>query len=119
GTYLLVKPDGKKYWRLKYQLDGKERLYSLGVFPKITLEAAIVARDSARALIRKRIHPIDAKRGARAKAATAQAIFQLGLAVNGGLIIETDTNALTLTLPQTQALAAFFAAINEHKKESE
>ncbi len=35
SIYILVKPDGKKYWRFRYHLAGKEGLYSLGVFPKV------------------------------------------------------------------------------------
>lgn len=30
GLFLLIKPDGKKYWRLKYMYAGKEKLTSLG-----------------------------------------------------------------------------------------
>ncbi len=31
GLYLLVYQDGKKYWRLKYRIHGKEKLISLGI----------------------------------------------------------------------------------------
>lgn len=31
GMYLLVKPNGSKYWRLKYRIAGKEKLLSIGV----------------------------------------------------------------------------------------
>jgi hypothetical protein len=34
GLYLLVKPDGAKYWRLKYRHAGKEKLLALGVYPQ-------------------------------------------------------------------------------------
>ena len=30
GMHLLVKPDGAKYWRLKYQFAGKEKLFAIG-----------------------------------------------------------------------------------------
>ena len=32
GLYLLVNPNGSKYWRMKYRFQGKEKLLSLGVF---------------------------------------------------------------------------------------
>ena len=32
GLYLLVNPNGSKYWRYKYRYRGKEKLLSLGVF---------------------------------------------------------------------------------------
>jgi integrase len=32
GLYLLVQPNGAKYWRLKYRVAGKEKLLALGVY---------------------------------------------------------------------------------------
>lgn len=29
GMYLLVKPNGSKYWRLKYRFAGKEKMLSI------------------------------------------------------------------------------------------
>lgn len=31
GLYLLVKTNGGKYWRLKYRIDGKEKLLAIGI----------------------------------------------------------------------------------------
>ncbi|MEG4676011.1 Arm DNA-binding domain-containing protein, partial [Enterobacter cloacae] len=31
GLYLLVNPNGARYWRLKYRVAGKEKLLALGV----------------------------------------------------------------------------------------
>ena len=30
GLYLEVKPNGKKTWRVKYRLNGKEKTYTIG-----------------------------------------------------------------------------------------
>ncbi len=46
--YLLIKPDGSKYWRLKYRLAGKEKLLALGVYPEISLAEARDKRTEAR-----------------------------------------------------------------------
>ncbi len=40
GLYLLVHPNGSKYWRVKYRLDGKERQLALGVYPIVGLKEA-------------------------------------------------------------------------------
>jgi len=40
GLYLLVQPNGKKYWRLKYYFAGKEKLLSIGVYPVVSLSEA-------------------------------------------------------------------------------
>jgi hypothetical protein len=118
GTYILVNPNGTKYWRLRYWLEGTEKVFALGVFPRVSIDAAKAARDSARALILKGINPTAAKREARAKSIVPEPVFRLGLSINGALTIETDRNALTLTLAQTQALRAFLGVTNDNKKDS-
>ena len=37
GLYLLVTPQGGKYWRLKYRMSGKEKVLALGVYPEVPL----------------------------------------------------------------------------------
>lgn len=48
GLYLLVHPRGAKYWRLKYSLDGREKVLALGVYPDVGLAVARSNRDRAR-----------------------------------------------------------------------
>ena len=48
GLYLWVYADGRKYWRLRYWLAGKEKSLSLGVYPEIGLKAARAKRDAER-----------------------------------------------------------------------
>lgn len=40
GLYLLVNPNGSKYWRLKYRFGAKEKSLSLGVYPNISASRA-------------------------------------------------------------------------------
>jgi hypothetical protein len=119
GAFILVMPNGHKYWRLKYQLNGKEGLYALGVFPDVSIEAAQAARDAARALVEQGIHPTAERREARRNAAFREPLFLLGLSKTGELTVETDTNVLTLTFSQTQALAAFLTVRNANEKDSQ
>ncbi len=53
GMFLLVTPAGGKLWRLKYRIDGKEKLLAIGAYPAITLSEARKRRDEARAMIAK------------------------------------------------------------------
>lgn len=62
GMYLLVRPNDSKYWRLKYRINGKEKLLSIGVYPEVSLMQARDARDAARELIAKGIDPIEQSR---------------------------------------------------------
>jgi hypothetical protein len=48
GLYLFVTPAGGKFWRLKYRIGGKEKLLSIGPFPRISLAEARVAREAAK-----------------------------------------------------------------------
>ncbi len=48
GLYLLVHPRGSKYWRLKYMVDGREKVLALGVYPDVGLAAARSSRNRAR-----------------------------------------------------------------------
>ncbi|UOZ19241.1 tyrosine-type recombinase/integrase [Enterobacter asburiae] len=62
GLYLLVNPNGARYWRLKYRVAGKEKLLALGVYPDVTLADARAKRDEAKRGIAGGIDPSEAKR---------------------------------------------------------
>jgi Arm DNA-binding domain len=57
GLHLLIKPSGSKLWRLKYRVNGREKLLSFGMYPEISLKHARDRRDEARLIIRKGIDP--------------------------------------------------------------
>ena len=65
AMYLLVSPAGGKLWRLKFRLDGKERVLALGQYPDVGIADARDKRDAARKLIAKGIDPVAHKRGQR------------------------------------------------------
>ncbi len=61
GLYVEVHPNGSKYWRLKYRINGKEKKLALGVFPEVSLAEARDRRDDARRLLRDGIDPMAQK----------------------------------------------------------
>ena len=65
GMYLLVTPDGARYWRLDYRFGGKRRTLALGVYPTTMLSNARIRREEARALLAKDIDPSVAKKAAK------------------------------------------------------
>ncbi len=75
GLYLLVNPGdyGSKLWRLKYRYGGKERVYSIGAYPDVTLEKAREKRDEAREWLREGKDPVIERRLAKAAAEAKQA----------------------------------------------
>ncbi|ARK80349.1 integrase [Burkholderia pseudomallei] len=62
GLYLEIAPSGGKWWRLKYRFGGKEKRYSLGVYPEVTLATARKKRDEAREMLAAGIDPGEAKK---------------------------------------------------------
>ena len=57
GLYLWVYFDGRKYWRLRYWMAGKEKSLSLGVYPEIGLKEARQRRDDNRKLMGESLDP--------------------------------------------------------------
>ncbi|KEZ78237.1 tyrosine-type recombinase/integrase [Salinisphaera hydrothermalis] len=58
SLFLRVQPNGSKLWWFRYRLGGVAQTYSIGIFPKVTLEAARTERDWARGLVKKGLDPI-------------------------------------------------------------
>ena len=75
GLILEVKPNGSRFWRYRYKIDGKENMLALGEYCQApaketaeaaqarrdgrhyTLAEARIERDRCRALVRQGIHP--------------------------------------------------------------
>lgn len=51
GLYLLLNPNGSKWWRLDYRFNGKRKTLSMGVYPDVPLKLARERREEARTLI--------------------------------------------------------------------
>lgn len=61
GMYLFIKPNGKpqgaKYWRLDFRINGKYKTLGLGKYPELSLADARLKRNEARQLIAQGIDP--------------------------------------------------------------
>jgi integrase len=71
GMYLLVRPNGSRWWRLKYRRPGthKENSLSLGTYPDVSLRKARQRRDEARTLLADGIDPSGQRKDDAAQAA--------------------------------------------------
>ena len=67
GMFLLIKPNGNKYWHLKYKYAGKEKLVSLGVYPGISLKEARKKRDELKLKISENVDPTQERREIKQK----------------------------------------------------
>ena len=52
GLFLLLHPNGSKYWRMKYQFMGKEKLLAFGVWPEVSLTEARNKRNEAKLILK-------------------------------------------------------------------
>lgn len=112
GLYMLVMPNGAKYWHFRYRLNRKQQTLALGVFPQVTLDEARIRRDEARKALAEGNDPMALKRAAANKLRTQAAervAFRLSLS-DGALTIQSKGNAFSLTVEQTEAVRAFLIA---------
>lgn len=80
GLVLLVYPNGSKYWRLRYHFGGKEKMFSLGTYPDITLAEARNRRDESRKQIANGIDPSEKKKTAKTKQANTHTFEEISRA---------------------------------------
>lgn len=136
GLYLLIKPNGSRYWRLKYRFAGKEKLLALGVFPGVTLDQARKAMEQAREYLRDHQDPAEHRNVIRRIAGTGitrkkRAATHHKTGTKQALQLMTDSGytaplldpkkrlkkeTVKAHLPNTEAARfnAFFAAISVH-----
>lgn len=69
GLYLLVAPNGSKYWRFKYRFAGKEKLLAIGVYPEVGLGDARDKQNTARKAVADGRDPAALKKEAKLVAA--------------------------------------------------
>lgn len=65
GLYLLVHPNGSKYWRYDYQFDSKRKTISYGVYPKVSLAQARLKHSEAQSQLEVGTDPSRSKKTAQ------------------------------------------------------
>ncbi len=73
GLFLLVAPNGGKWWRFKYRFADKEKFPSLGVYPDISLKDARDRRDLVRKKLATKIDPAANRKAVKTAWAANQA----------------------------------------------
>jgi Arm DNA-binding domain len=62
GLYLLIAPNGGRYWRYNYRFEGKLKTLALGVYPDVSLAKARARHQEARRQLADGIDPAIQKR---------------------------------------------------------
>ena len=57
GLFLLVQPNGAKFWRYRYRIDKVENQFAVGEYPTMSVAAARDERSRARNLVKQGLHP--------------------------------------------------------------
>ena len=65
GLSLLVNPNGSKWWRFRYTVNGKEKGISFGVYPDVSLQSAREKRAKARVLVASGVDPSAARQAVK------------------------------------------------------
>lgn len=75
GLFLFVAPSGLRSWRLRYRIEGREKLLCLGQWPDVQLLAARERAEEARALIAQGVDPaLQSRRAASVPICTFEAL---------------------------------------------
>jgi Arm DNA-binding domain len=61
GLYVLVMPNGARYWRYNYVLRGRAKTLALGQYPAIKLKEAREAHQAAREKVKAGVDPVQAR----------------------------------------------------------
>lgn len=61
GLCIEIKPNGKKYWRYRFQWLKKTQMMSLGEYPIVGLAEARTKRDEAKSLVASGTNPVEDK----------------------------------------------------------
>jgi len=78
GLYLIVNPDGSRWWRLKYRFAGREKLLALGTYPVVGLKKARDRCGNAREMLADGIDPNAVRKAERqARADRGAGSFEL------------------------------------------
>jgi integrase len=69
GLYLLIKPNGSRWWRFDYSIAGKRKTLSLGVYPDTGIKAARDKAQQAREQVAADTDPSDLRKAKKQKEA--------------------------------------------------
>lgn len=112
GLYLLVNPNGSRYWRFSYRFGGKRNTLSLGVHPKVSLEEARARRLVFRSLLASGVDPSGHVKAERAEMDRIQAAQDFAarfyLDNDGALSVRLGKRCFALSPKETGELRTFF-----------
>ncbi|MBN2644615.1 MAG: integrase arm-type DNA-binding domain-containing protein [Desulfuromonadaceae bacterium] len=103
GLFIIIKPNGSRWWRFKYRFSGKQKEISMGVYPDTSLAQARKVCQEARERLAQGIDPSQARKDAREEAEALaensfEAVAREWITAQRGQWTETNTNTVTRRL---------------------
>ena len=103
GLYIVLRPNGGKWWRFKYRFDGKEKSLSFGTYPEVPLALARARHAEARQLLAAGTDPSAARQQAKrarqqAAASTLETVSRDWLAHRASAWTPGTLEAITASL---------------------
>lgn len=114
GLYVLLSPTGGKWWRFKYRFSDKQKQFSLGVYPKVSIAEARAKHAIYRAMLAEGTDPcayVQAKK-VELKAEMAQQLARrrFMLDSDGNLSLHLGKRRIILSPAETADLRSFLNA---------
>ena len=110
GLFLLIHPNGSRYWRLKYRAAGKEKMLAFGVYPEVTLTEARQRCDDARRMMRDGVDPSAERRAV--KLANAEAGANTFGAIAAEWLAKQQASMAPVTYQKAQWLLGLAGALD-------
>ncbi len=115
GLYVLLWPTGGKWWRFKYRFSVKQKQFSLGVYPKVSIAEARAKHAIYRAMLAEGTDPcayVQAEKAERKAEKAAEKARQLArsrfmLDSSGNLSLRLGKRRIILSAAETADLRSF------------
>jgi hypothetical protein len=119
GLYVLLSPTGGKWWRFKYRFSVKQKQFSLGVYPKVSIAEARAKHTIYRAMLAEGTDPcayVQAEKAERkaelaaelaAEKARQLARSRFMLDSSGNLSLRLGKRRIVLSAAETADLRSF------------
>lgn len=92
GLFLEVLPSGRKVWRLRYRLKGKQEKVTLGEYPAFSLDEALLWREECKAQVAKGLSPMKLKQQAKLQETTANTVDEFAQRWLTDIVDKTNKN---------------------------
>lgn len=101
GLFIEIKPNGAKVWRYRFRIDGKEKTFTIGDYPAVSLADARQRHQAARQQVKDGMNPVEERVKSRQKRmAQTDNTFA---AMSEKWIIDTLSNKSESYIKQTRA----------------